>query len=199
MQRTRGDPNSKKKRRNKWVNTKARNNWTKIFTHTYIQNDVRGGSKGDSSLHRRSKKTRGDTSENHTNPEPAAVARLSSCGEGRLGQKTQGQASWQTDRGRDREIRIMNMRNLDNQMMLYFSDKSLIFNLYYYILLWMEQNKKQTTETNKERREHFLIEHSHLQHTNTHTSQWKQRQRGATQNNSKYPASDADYPAKASK
>lgn len=28
-----------------------------------------------------------------------------------------------------------NMRNLDNQMMLYFSDKSLIFKLYYYILV----------------------------------------------------------------
>lgn len=28
-----------------------------------------------------------------------------------------------------------NMRNLDNQMMLYFSDKSLIFKLYYYVLV----------------------------------------------------------------
>lgn len=41
-----------------------------------------------------------------------------------------------------REIRIMNMRNLDNQMMLYFSDKSLIFKLYYYILLKRKQNEQ---------------------------------------------------------
>lgn len=40
-------------------------------------------------------------------------------------------------RGRDnvQHFSNKNMRNLDNQMMLYFSDKSLIFKLYYYILV----------------------------------------------------------------
>lgn len=44
-----------------------------------------------------------------------------------------------------------NMRNLDNQMMLYFSDKSLIFKLYYYILVNTRKKKKNFllyTETN---------------------------------------------------
>lgn len=39
----------------------------------------------------------------------------------------------------------MNMRNLDNQMMLYFSDKSLIFKLYYYILLKKKKKNKEKT------------------------------------------------------
>lgn len=47
-----------------------------------------------------------------------------------------------------------NMRNLDNQMMLYFSDKSLIFKLYYYILV----NTRTLTNTATEK-SNLLIKH----------------------------------------
>lgn len=41
------------------------------------------------------------------------------------------------------------MRNLDNQMMLYFSDKSLIFKLYYYILVNTRKKRKTSNYTLK--------------------------------------------------
>lgn len=48
-----------------------------------------------------------------------------------------------------------NMRNLDNQMMLYFSDKSLIFKLYYYILV----NTETLTHTRRQKKSNLLIIH----------------------------------------
>lgn len=56
--------------------------------------------------------------------------------------KTEHRAASQRP-SREAYILNKNMRNLDNQMMLYFSDKSLIFKLYYYILIkWGENISK---------------------------------------------------------
>lgn len=76
------------------------------------------------------------TSENHTNRSPPACHRSERPREPVVAAKMRvtGDAGERIKYGQ-REIRIMNMRNLDNQMMLYFSDKSLTFKLYYYILL----------------------------------------------------------------
>lgn len=55
------------------------------------------------------------------------------------------------------------MRNLDNQMMLYFSDKSLIFKLYYYILVNTRKKKRKTSNYTLKRITRTLEHTSHTE------------------------------------
>lgn len=62
------------------------------------------------------------------------------------------------------------MRNLDNQMMLYFSDKSLIFKLYYYILLKRKKKEQgKNVETSYYTREIHTPSLNHKQSDSYHT------------------------------
>lgn len=94
-------------------------------------------------------------------PPPLPTAPITISGR-KKGQSARAIRHTHTERA-ERKIRIMNMRNLDNQMMLYFSDKSLISKLYYYILLlWMKLKQRKTRRT-------FLIIQTYPLNTLTQT------------------------------
>lgn len=67
------------------------------------------------------------------------------------------------------------MRNLDNQMMLYFSDKSLTFKLYYYILLKRKKRTRKNVETSYYTREIHTPSLNHKQSDGYHQHNGAQR------------------------